>query len=592
MLPAWALDLAIAVLLVSAIFAIYGQTSGFGFVNFDDPDYVTANSHVRAGLSQESITWAFRHSFAGNWFPLTWLSHMLDVQLFGLDGGFHHLTSVGLHAAAAVLLFLFLGRITSARGPSAMVAALFALHPLHVESVAWIAERKDVLSAFFCMLTLCAYARYAARPSSIRYLAALLFFLLGLLAKPMLVTLPLVLLLLDYWPLRRGVRILEKAPFLLLSAIFCVVTFQVHREAGSAALLDLLPFATRVQNALVSYAFYAVKLFWPVNLAAYYPYPPHPLVAMAVLSALGMIAMTILAVRMRHREPCLIVGWTWYVVTLLPVIGLVQVGGQAHADRYTYIPMIGLAIAIVWSVRELLRKHSRILLISGLSVSAVCMILSWQQARYWRDSITLFRHAVAVTTDNSFARFNLAAALNEEGRTAEASEELAETVRIQPNSASARAELGQLLAKQGQLPQALDQFHAAEMLSPRDPAIHYRLATVLAETGHAGEAITEFSQAAQLEPGNADTHYNLATALLNQGRIGEAADEFLACLKLRPQDASAHFGLGITLASRGRTSESIAQLSEAIRIDPRLPGAREALNDVLSSQQTGHPRDH
>jgi Flp pilus assembly protein TadD len=580
-----ATDFGIVILLVVAIFTAYGQTLHFGFVNYDDPDYVTANVHVRAGITADSVAWAFRHSFAGNWFPITWLSHMLDFELFGLDSGLHHLTSVTIHALAALLLFAVLRRVTRSRWPSAMVAALFALHPLHVESVAWIAERKDVLSAFFWMLTLYAYSSYVARPGPARYALTLLAFCFGLMAKPMLVTLPLVLLLLDYWPLARGLRLLEKLPFLALSAAASVITYVVHREAGATASLDIFPLAVRLENALVSYAVYVLKMFWPSNLAVFYPYSPQSLAVPAAFAALGLAAITFMTIRMAARRPYLIFGWAWYLMTLAPVIGLVQVGAQARADRYTYIPMVGLSIALVWGAAEILQPWPRVRTVLAWSVCVACIVLTWTQVRYWQDGVSLFRHAVDVTTVNYVARFNLASALDDRGESVEAARQLAEAVRIQPNSAAARAELGQLLAKQGQLQEALLQLHTAVRLNPSDANIHYRLGTVLGEAGSEGEAAAEFLETVRLDPANANAHYNLGISLANRGRTAEAANEFAATVRLRPEDAAARFNLGVTLGRLGRTGESIAQLSEAIRIDPKLPGAREALDDAIAVQR-------
>ncbi|MGA2147396.1 MAG: tetratricopeptide repeat protein [Bryobacteraceae bacterium] len=580
-----AIDFAVVVLLVAGVFLAYGQTLHFGFVNFDDPDYVTGNIHVRAGITADSVAWAFRHSFAGNWFPLTWISHMLDVALFGLDGGLHHLTGVSIHALAAVLLFVLLRRITGARWPSAMVAALFALHPLHVESVAWIAERKDVLSAFFWMLALYAYAAYAARPGPARYALTLLAFCFGLMAKPMLVTLPLVLVLLDYWPLARGLRLLEKLPFLALSAVASVVTFIVHGEAGATASVDILPIAVRLENALVSYAIYAVKMFSPSNLAVFYPYPRGSLTIPATLAAVALAAVTFLAIRMASRRPYLIVGWGWYLVTLAPVIGVIQVGGQARADRYTYIPTIGLSIMLVWGAAEILQPWPRARAVLACSVAVACIVLTRAQVRYWQDGVTLFRHAIDVTADNYVARFNLAFALDTQGETAEAARQLAEAVRIRPNSAPARAELGQLLAKQGQLQEALLQLDAAVRLDPSDATVHYRRGSVLGATGRETEAAAEFLETVRLDPGNANAHYDLGISLADQGKNAEAVSEFAAAVRLSPNDASAHYNLGITLGRVGRTRESIEQLSEAIKIDPNLPGARDALEDAKRLQR-------
>ncbi len=371
-------DLWIYVALTAAIFAVYGQVLRFGFVNYDDPVYLAQNPQVRDGISWDGIVWAFAHSFAGNWFPLTWISHMLDCQFFGLDAGPHHFVNLALHTAATLLLFAVLRRITQARWPSATVAALFAIHPLHVESVAWIAERKDVLSAFFWMLTLCAYARYVEKPGAARYLWTLAAFACGLMAKPMVVTLPLALLLLDYWPFARGWRIREKLPFLALSAAVSVVTYFAHTEAKAVVAL---PLSLRVENALVSYAVYIRQAFWPSGLGVFYPYPTSSLLVPAVLAGAGIAAVTWLA----RKRPYLLFGWLWFLVTLLPVIGLIQAGQQARADRYMYIPMIGLSIAVVWGVAEVLRARPRAQMAAAVMTCAAYAAVTLVQVGYWED---------------------------------------------------------------------------------------------------------------------------------------------------------------------------------------------------------------
>jgi Flp pilus assembly protein TadD len=399
------------------------------------------------------------------------------------------------------------------------------------------------------------------------------------------VTLPLVLLLLDYWPLARGIRIVEKLPFLALSAAASVVTFVVHKEVGATASLDIFPIAVRLENSLVSYAVYIIKMFWPSNLAVFYPYSRQSLAVQATFAAIGIGLITFVTIMMVRRRPYLIVGWLWYLVTLAPVIGIVQVGAQARADRYTYIPMVGLSIAVVWGIAKILAPWPRAQRILGYATCAACALLTWSQVRYWQDGVTLFRHTVDVTTDNYAARFNLAAALDERGDKAEAAVQLAEAVRIQPKFAAARAELGQLLAKQGRLPEALVELHAAANLNPSDASTHYRLGTVLGEAGSQREAATEFQEAVRLDPANADAHYNLGISLVNQGSIESALNEFAATVKLRPDDPYAHFNLGISFARLGRIREAIVELSEAVRLEPRLPGAREALDHAIEVQR-------
>ena len=442
-------DLWIYLLLAVAVLAVYSQVLHFDFVTYDDPDYVTANPHVQAGLTWASVAWAFRSSFAGNWFPLTWLSHMLDSTLFGLESGWHHFTNVCIHALSTLLWFAVLKRLTGERWRSALVAFLFALHPLHVESVAWVAERKDVLSGLFWVLTLWSYAAYAVRPGPLRYALTLFLFCLGLMAKPMLVTLPLVLLLLDRWPLRRGTKILEKVPFFAASIAVSLVTVLVHKEVGATASLSLIPAAVRFENSLVSYAAYVLQTLWPVDLAVFYPYPLGSLVVPAVIAGIALAAVTVLAIRDFPRRPYLAVGWLWYLITLLPVIGLIQVGAQARADRYTYIPMVGLAIALVWGVfgspgAVAPRPNG-----AGRGRLSRLSHPHWLQVQYWRDSISLYEHAIDATSGNYVARFNLASVLEKRGDLAGAVAEMRETVRIRPRYALAHAELGQLLARFG-----------------------------------------------------------------------------------------------------------------------------------------------
>ena len=579
-------DLPIFLALTAAVFAAYWQTLHFGFVNYDDPAYVADNVNVRAGITWHGVAWAFTHSPAGNWFPLTWLSHMLDCQLFGLDAGRHHLTNVAIHILATLLVFAVLRRTTSARWQSAMVAALFALHPLHVESVAWIAERKDVLSAFFWMVTLGAYAGYVARPGPARYALTLSCFCLGLMAKPMIVTLPLVLFLLDYWPFARGLRILEKLPFLALSAAVSVVTYVVHARAEAVVSLELLPIGARLENTSVSYATYVGKMFWPGGLAVFYPYPPGSQGWAALLAGLFLAAATIAALRAARRRPYLTVGWLWYLVTLVPVIGLIQAGQQARADRYMYIPMIGLSIAIVWGAAEILASWPIVRAALAVVVCAACGVLTWIQAGYWQDGVTLFQHAVDVTTDNYIARFNLADALAARGEDAEAARQLVEAVRIRPNAAVAHAELGRLLAKQQRTEEALAQLRTAALLQPGDAGTHYQIGILLAAGGRADQAAVEFTEAVRLDPGHAEAHRNLGISLAMLDKLPEAAEQFAAAVRLRPDDGNARFNFGVALAGLGRTREAIAQLSEAVRISPESAAARAALDDAMAAERT------
>lgn len=579
-------DFWICVLLLLSILAVYGQVRSHEFVNYDDPQYVTENPHVRSGLTRDGLVWAFTSFDGANWFPLSWLSHMLDCELFGLDSGWHHLTSVWIHALSTLLLFRVLKRMTGARWRSALVAFVFALHPLHAESVAWIAERKDVLSGLFWVLTLGAYAGYAARPGRARYAMTLLVFCLGLMAKPMLVTLPIVLMLLDRWPIRRGLRVLEKLPFFAVAVAASAVTYVAHQQGGAIASFELVPLPVRFENALVSYAVYILKMFWPTNLAVFYPYSLKPLVVPAVFAGLALGTVTVLVVRAFPRRPYLAVGWLWYVVTLAPVIGLIQAGAQARADRYTYLPMIGLALASVWGIAEALEPWPRIRTALAAAMCSACLVLTWFQVGYWRDDISLYQHAIDVTSDNYIARFNLASVLEAKGKPVEAVAQLRETVRVRPRFVTAHAELGQLLAKQGQPEEALRELQTAVSLRPDDADAHFRLGSVLGTLGRNDDAAAEFSQAIRLQPENADAHYNLGIALAQGKKLEEAAREFRATARLKPDDADARFNLGIALARLGQTDESITQFSEAVRIKPDFTEARQALDDALNLRRS------
>jgi tetratricopeptide (TPR) repeat protein len=575
--------------LLAAVLIAYGQVLHFDFVSYDDPDYVTANPHVHAGLTWAGVMWAFRTGFAGNWFPLTWLSHMLDCTLFGLDAGWHHFTNVGLHALATLIWFAVLKRMTGALWRSAIAAFLFGLHPLHVESVAWVAERKDVLSASFWMGTLWAYIRYVERPGISRYLATLLLFACGLMAKSMLVTLPVVLVLLDRWPLdSKGApqanaarrRIVDKIPFVVLASAASVVTFLVHRQVGATASIDLIPLGVRIENALVSYCVYILQMFWPANLAVFYPYPQGPLIIPALFAGVALAALTFAAIRAPRQRGFFTTGWLWYLVTLIPVIGLVQVGAQARADRYTYIPMAGLTIALVWGAAEILERRPQLrMAVAGVAIIA-CLALTWKQAGYWHDSISLYNHAIEATSENYVAHFNLATVLEGSGRPNEAIEQYREVVRIRPYFAIAHSALGQLLAKQGMSDEGLRELQTAVELKPADADAHFRLGSALGSFGRSDEAASEFGQAVRLQPGNADAHFNFGIALAQGGRIQDATREFESAVRLRPDDADARFNFGIALERSGHLQAAISQLSEALRLKPQSSEIREALEDA------------
>jgi tetratricopeptide (TPR) repeat protein len=601
-------------LLIALITAgVYWPVAKQGFINFDDPDYVSGNPRVQAGLTLGSVQWAFTSFYASNWHPLTWLSHMLDCQIYGLRPGGHHVTSLLLHVVNSLLLFGLLKRLTGAFWRSALVAALFALHPLHVESVAWVSERKDVLSAFFFMLTLWAYARYAevqspkskvqSLNSGVWYVAALVLFALGLMSKPMLVTLPFVLLLLDYWPLgrfqlstatpplpaaaqRSTLRRLavEKIPFFALSALSCVLTFLVQRACGAMTPLAKTPFELRVANALVAYARYLGKTFWPAKLAVFYPYSPLSVDSWQVMgAALLLLIATVAIVLAARKQPCLLIGWQWFLGTLVPVIGLVQVGKQALADRYAYLPHIGLFILIVWGAAAIVARLRRPRLISvvaaGLAVTG-CGIITSHQLSYWRDTKTLFQHAVAVTSRNFVAYAVVGNALVEEGKLPEAIEQCRKSLEIAPDYPEAHNTLGNIYGKQGKYDEAIASYRsAATDLSYADP--RNGMADILIKQGKFAEAEAQCREALQLAPMHLPAMFSLATALHKQGKLDEAAEYYRRILELKPDLFTPRRYLGNILVAQGKPDQAIPQLLMALKIQPQDADTHVVLGVVL-----------
>jgi protein O-mannosyl-transferase len=600
---AWRLDLLIYLALFLATFAVYAQVRHFDFVNYDDPDYTTGNVHVRQGLTAQGLTWALTSRAAANWFPVTWVSHMIDAQFFGLESGWDHLHNVLLHALATILLCMFLERATGSRWRSAVVAFIFALHPLHVESVAWVAERKDVLSACFWFLTLWAYVRYTERPGWGRYLVVASGLCLGLMAKPMVVTLPFVLLLLDYWPLARlrhlgRKAIWEKLPLLGLAAAAAAITYLVQRHAGA---VKSLPLATRLANATLSYAIYIAKTFWPTKLAVFYPYPQSFDFLQLLAAGLLLAVVTAGVIVLRRRAPYLLTGWGWFAITLLPVIGLVQVGGQARADRYMYIPMVGLLIMLVWGAAKILESSRAKVLAIPLAAAAclACAAVAWMQIGYWRNSETLFRHALEVTEDSSVAFHNLGSYLMvSQGRLSEAFPYLEAAVVINPDSAPAHTDLGSVLARTGHLPEAIAQFDEAILLAPDAPIPHNDLGSALTEAGRLPEAIAEFQKALRLDPefdearrnlvaaqsgSSAETHVSRGIALLKDGDSSGAIAEFESALRIDPNDADTENNLGVALSSfPARQREAISHYEAAVRLRPDFADAQLNLGVALS----------
>src|SRR6266581_2632252 len=525
------LTVGICIFLAALTWVIFGQTLHHDFINYDDPRYVYENTKITSGLSIAGIGWAFTHIHSENWHPLTTISHMLDCQLYGLRAGGHHFTNVLLHTISVVLLFLALRQMTGALWRSAFVAAVFAIHPLHVESVAWVAERKDVLSGVFFMLTLLAYAHYVRAPSVGRYLAVAVLSAFGLMSKPMLVTLPFVLLLLDYWPLGRirghksdvsghenlVMLVVEKIPLVGLSAVSSVVTFLAQR--GAIGWTEQLPVLARINNAVVTYVVYMWQMLWPANLAVFYPHPENRLPTWEIILALAiLIATTAAAFVLRKKGPYLVTGWLWYLGMLVPVIGLVQVGWQGHADRYTYLPQIGLYIAGTWAVADLTASWHRQRIVLGAAAVLIIGLLSWRawvQASYWRDSETLFTRALAVTRNNDVAENNL----------------------------------GIIFLQKGQLDEAISRLQAAIDLRPENGPAHNNLAKALLQKGRLAEAMVHYRKFLEIEPENVEARNILGTALIQQGRVKEAIEQWQDALAIEPENGNAASNLAWVFAT-------------------------------------------
>ena len=602
---------------------LFSRSVGHGFLDCDDPDYVTQNAHVQAGLTWAGVRWAFTSGDAANWFPLTWLSHMLDWQLFGNDSRGHHATNIFWHALNAVMAFLALRRLTSLRGngspvsassspqpdagnkttaetasarqagafwTSAVCAALFAWHPLRAESVAWVAERKDVLSGFFFFLTLWAYASYAEkRRDNLRgakrfYAFALAAFAAGLLCKPMLVTLPCLLLLLDWWPLKRfAIRrlVLEKIPFFLLTIVSCVVTYRVQK-AGNA-VVETFNFGARLANAAVSVAGYLGKFFWPFNLALGYRLPDHWPAGTVIGATALLLAVTGVALWQWRRRPWLLVGWFWFLGMLMPVLGIVQVGLQAMADRYTYLPMLGLQLALLWTLAEVaLHPAARRFAPAAVALLlAVCAARTWNQLGTWQNSRTLYEHSIAVTSDNYLAYSYLATTFLNEGQYSEAESDFRRAIGIKPDYAAARYRLGVTLEKMGRPDEALATYQALLKIRPNYAAAHYSIGVILLSRNQPAEAMTHFQTALRKNPDHASAQMALGMALAQLGRPQEAIACYEKVLALNPSLAEADYNYANALVSLDRDAEALARYEKALQLNPDFAEAHGNYANLL-----------
>ena len=641
----------ICIFLVISTLAVYWQVQDHEFINYDDDEYITENGHVQAGLTGESIVWAFTTPYVSNWHPMTWLSHMLDYELYGDRPKGHFLTNVLLHITNALLLFMVLFRLTGAIWQSAFVAVLFALHPLNVGSVAWAAERKNILSTLFWLLTMWVYISYANNPSIKKYGWVALFLALGLMSKPMLVTLPFVLLLLDYWPLRRwnikntngsieqttnsaplSRLILEKIPLLLLVIGSITTTLIVQKTSGAVKSFDVYPLKERIINALVSYVSYLQKMVWPSNLSIFYPHPEGALpVWKGVLCGMVLVGITILAVKWIRKAPYFAVGWFWYLGTLVPVIGIVQVGAQAMADRYAYVPLIGIFIILAWGISDLLEKwdlRKKALPIAAGVVIPVLMVAAWVQAGHWKNTITIFKHAVSVT-ENQYPSFSTAhnnlgyafelkgdigAAIthyktaikinpgenrgyNNIGKILSGISRFEEAkiyykaaiahyktaIKINPNDASAYTNLGYFFEKIGDIDAAITHYKTAIKTNPNpeDVRAYINLGEILSGVSRVEEAKTYYKEAIRVKPNSHTAYYNLANTLSRQGDMEKAITHYKTAIKINPIYPQAHVNLGTLLAQQGNLKEAINSFQEALRLKPNLILARKNLEMAI-----------
>ncbi len=559
----------LCLVLIGVTLSIFWQTGDHQFINFDDPLYVTNNPHVKGGITGKNIVWAFTTTTASNWHPLTWLSHMVDVEIFGLNPRGHHLTSVFIHTASTLLLFLLLVQITAALWQSLFMAALFALHPLHVESVAWVAERKDVLSCFFWLLTLLCYVGYVKQRRVKFYLLTLFSFVAGLLTKPMLVTLPLVMILMDYWPLNRfqseeiprggsglfrayeplPTLLKEKLPFFFLSLLSAVVTMYAQKSGGAMSSFEMVPLASRIGNVLIAYVKYIGKTIWPQDLAFLYPFPMSLSVWQVFASFVLLVLVSAGTIYLRRRKPYLLTGWFWFLITLLPVIGIIQVGSQSMADRYTYIPLIGLFIMGSWGFPDLLkglRYRPAILVTLSCVVISALSLTTWRQLGYWKDNISLYRHTLDVTSNNYIILNNLGITLAEQGQVDAAIQAYQEALRIWPRSVTAHVNLGAALADQGKFEEAISHYNEALRLKPDYALARTNWSKALnnmgvswAQQGKLDEAINFFNQALRIDPNSIDGHFNLGITLARLNRVDEAADQFVQVIRLASDSVEA-----------------------------------------------------
>ena len=573
-------EIFIIAIIITSTLVVYYQVTGYGFIHYDDYEYVQNNSFVLQGLKTDSIQWAFTSlGYESNWHPITWISLMLDTELYGPNPGMYHFTNVIIHILNSLLLFLLFSHLTSEKWKSAAVAILFALHPIHVESVAWISERKDVLSTFWGMLTMWMYVRYVDRHTIKRYTLSLIFYAIGLMSKPMLVTLPFVLLLLDYWPLRRFelskdnskftnkwtrityfqhnrayFLIKEKIPFFILAVLSCYITFLAQKIGGSVSDVNVLPLSSRIPNAIISYCLYLWHMLWPLHLAFFYPYPKYFNIMYVLGAFLLLVLITIFSILFSRRYPYLIMGWIWYLCTLGPVIGIVQVGSQSMADRYSYIPLIGISIMLIWGTADLLDKKDYGRILTGFLFTltlTILIYLTWLHVSYWKNSETLFEHTLEVTSNNYLAHYNL----------------------------------GITLFEKGDIDGAIKQYEEALLINPRITQAHNNLGCILYQRGNTDAAIGHFLTALQINPHQANGYYNLGTVYYTKGKIKKSVEYFQKAININPSFYEAIQKLAIARNDLKKLEAQMSMIKSAIKQEPNNPDLYIKLGDIFQQQE-------
>jgi tetratricopeptide (TPR) repeat protein len=568
--------LIIYIILTAATFIVYWQVHHFGFVNFDDNIYITENSHIQSGITPKGICWAFTTRYFELWNPLVWLSFMLDYQFYGLNAGGYHVTNLILHILSTLLLFWLFNRMTKALWKSAFIAAFFALHPLHVESVAWIAERKDVLSAFFWILTLCLYVYYTEKPAIKRYLFILLTFSLALLSKPMVVTLPIIMILLDYWPLKRFEtqkgnaflwQVKEKLPLFVMSLVLVIITL-LSPEKTTEKHFSLI---SRLMNAPISFVIYLKKTFWPLDLSVFYPFLEQ-IPVWQVLGAIFLITIvSVSTVALAKRLPYLLVGWFWYVITIIPVIGIIQINLQAMADRYTYLPLIGISIILAWGIPPLFREkniRNKILFPMAIAFILSMSLSAWKQCGYWKNAIELYKYILHTTQNNYAAHVNLGSALFDERRTEEAISHYNEAIRIMPNLVLSYDKRGIALAKVGRYQQAIKDFNEAIRLSPDYDNAYYNRGTLYQGLGRYQLAISDLSETIRLKPDHLAAYFNRGSAYISLGRYQQALEDLSKVISLNSASFDAYNNRGCIYLTLGRHQQALEDYSKAISLKP------------------------